>query len=331
VGKNSGIEWTHHTYNPWRGCTKVSEGCKFCYAETLSKRNHKVLGEWGPKGARVIASDSMWNEPVKWNREAEAAGERRRVFCASLADVFEGYDTMPEAAGPSVTGARMRLWRLIEATPALDWLLLTKRPENISKRVPPDWMVCGFPANVWIGTSVENQATADKRIPHLLNVPAKVRFLSCEPLLEGVNLPEEIGFCLACSKTVFDVDDCPFCGDRRIRYSNSYCLNESIHWVIAGGESGSQARPMHPSWARGLRDQCVEAKIPFFFKQWGEYAPILSGKNDCESVCVRSDTGVEVFGEILYEDCFMYRVGKKNAGRLLDGVEWNQFPQESGA
>lgn len=171
MAENSRIGWTTHTFNPWRGCTKVSDGCKNCYAEAMSKRNPKVLGIWGDQGTRVIASEAKWREPVKWNREAFAA-ERPRVFCASLADVFEN---RPELVEP-----RQRLFRLISETPNLDWLLLTKRPELITASLPQDWGQ-GWP-NVWLGTSVEDMRVA-QRADFLRVIPAAVRFISYEPAI----------------------------------------------------------------------------------------------------------------------------------------------------
>ena len=190
MAENSAIEWTRHTFNPWRGCTKVSAGCANCYAETMSGRNPKTLGVWGPNGTRVVASEAMWREPVKWDRAAKAAGERHRVFCASLADVFEDWQgPMMDSQGERVTtqvpgfavrlmtmqDVRIRLWKLILATPHLDWLLLTKRPQNIATMLRDVWFQIDSardsdprnarpfeaPSNVWLGTSVENQATAD--------------------------------------------------------------------------------------------------------------------------------------------------------------------------
>ena len=189
MGKNTKIEWATHTFNCWRGCTKVSEGCRNCYAESWSKRNLKVLGEWGPNGTRVIASEAMWREPRKWDRAAKEAGERHRVFCASMADVFEGSETMPKESWPQVRNARVRLFHLISETPNLDWLLLTKRPQNVMRFCHEErsWSE-SMPPNCWIGTSVEDQETADARIPHLLEIPARVRFLSMEPLLGEVDL-----------------------------------------------------------------------------------------------------------------------------------------------
>lgn len=234
MGKNSKIEWCSHTFNPWRGCTKVSDGCKNCYAETMSKRSPKTLGVWGDNGTRVIASQSYWKQPLRWNREAHAAGERQRVFCASLADVFED---RPELDAP-----RLRLLALIESTPFLDWLLLTKRPENVMPLIeraqshasvvpnPRAWLLRN--PWVWIGTSVENQKEL-WRVDELRKIPSSVRFLSVEPLLEDLGKVDLTG----------------------------------IHWMIVGGESGAGARPLHPDWARSLRDQCQTAGVPFFMKQ----------------------------------------------------------------
>lgn len=325
MGENSKIEWTHHTFNSWRGCVKVSPGCQHCYAESLSKRyGHDI---WGVDKPRIIASESYWKEPLKWNRDAEQAGERRRVFCASLADVFEDRADLIEP--------RARLWNLIAATPALDWLLLTKRPENMLRMVP--WMAsAGTPwANVWLGTTCEDQQRADQRIPHLLRVPAAVRFLSCEPLLGEVDLSFWFWATGPSSAGPWRYPS------GRIEYTGrgggmamSSKPAEEIHWVIAGGESGKGARPMHPDWARALRDQCVEAGVAFHFKQWGEWAPhnrlpstsdfgVLSPKGDW----YHKHTGWN--GRVEDPDtgeAYMLRYGKKHSGRLLDGREWNEFP-----
>lgn len=242
MGQNSNIQWTHHTFNPWRGCTKVSEGCAHCYAEKMSVRNPKVLSVWGPKGTRAIAAESYWKQPIAWNWAAKEAGERHRVFCASLADVFEGFDTLPESSAQPVTKARLRLFDLIEATPHLNWLLLTKRPENVEPilsgaaisgcRLARSWSRGKPPANVWLGTSVEDQPNADKRIPALLECPAAIRFLSIEPQIGPIDL------------------EC---------YPSTGCPTEwldrkpGIDWVIQGGESGLDARPFDIQWARDLR------------------------------------------------------------------------------
>lgn len=268
------IEWTSsrradgtvvpgYSFNPWRGCTKVSEGCRHCYALDLSKRNPAVLGQWGPQGTRVIAAESYWKLPLRWNKAAAQARERRRVFCASLADVFEGPETMLKSEWVKVEAARRRLFDLIELTPLLDWLLLSKRPQNIAAMLPLPWLEAPRP-NVWIGTSVEDQQTADERIPHLLKIPARVRFLSLEPLLGPVDLTYLLRH---------KDERCPYC-DSRIEGEAGRCWcgwshDSLIHWVIVGGESGPNARPMDLAWARSLRDQAQEAGVPFFFKQMG--------------------------------------------------------------
>jgi protein gp37 len=175
MGKKTNIGWTHHTFNPWRGCAKVSPGCAHCYAEAMAKRDPAILGTWGKEGRRIIASESSdtgWRAPVKWNRAAEQDGQRRRVFCASLADVFEDR--------PDLVAPRARLFRLIRQTPSLDWLLLTKWAERIGALLPPDWCD-GYP-NVWLGVSIESNDFAG-RADHLRAIPAAVRFISYEPAL----------------------------------------------------------------------------------------------------------------------------------------------------
>lgn len=246
--KNSTIEWTDATFNPWHGCVKVSPGCVNCYAESLDRRFGRAV--WGPAKTtpRMEMSDKYWAQPERWNAAAEKSGQRLRVFCASMADVFEDH--------PGVVDARARLCSLIERTPMLDWQLLTKRPENITRMVPAAWLDTP-PANVWYGTSVENQEYADKRIPELLKVPARVRFLSCEPLLGPVDLSEWMVFEGQYEKAEWMLA--------------KWRSSQPIDWVICGGESGHGARPMHPDWAGFLRDQCEAAGVAYFFKQWGEY------------------------------------------------------------
>jgi protein gp37 len=228
VARNSKIEWTDHTFNPWWGCTKVSPACKHCYAEAWSKRVGSAI--WGTRAPRRFFSDAHWDGPKSWNRDAKRSATRRRVFCASMADVFEDRRDLDEW--------RDKLFRLIGDTPWLDWLLLTKRPEKTSALVP--WG-SAWPTNVWLGTTVENQAWADRRLPELRAVPACIRFVSCEPLLGAIDLRS--------------------------------WLTNTIQWVIAGGESGPRARPTDPSWLRSIRDQCEAADVPFHFKQWGVWAP----------------------------------------------------------
>lgn len=224
MGENSKIEWTTHTFNPWWGCTKVSEACKHCYAEGWAKRVGQDV--WGPKVERRSFADAHWRGPLKWNAAAEDAPFRPRVFCASMADVFE------DRAELEVH--RRRLWALIEATPNLDWLLLTKRPQNVMRLAGwgSDW-----PTNVWFGTTVELQVRADELLPFLSVVPARVRFVSAEPLLGPLFIEPWLG--------------------------------STIDWVITGGESGPKARPASPEWFRSLMRQCMASRVPFHFKQWG--------------------------------------------------------------
>lgn len=280
MAENSKIEWTHHTFNPWWGCIKVSPACKHCYAETWARRVGMDL--WGRRSARRFFSDAHWREPEKWNQAAEQAGVRRRVFCASMADVFE--------ARLELDQWRARLWPLIERTPWLDWLLLTKRPENVASSVP--WGDT-WPRNVWLGTTAENQHWASKRIPALLRHPAKVLFLSAEPLLGPIDLTEWLARNQA----------------RR------------LHWVIAGGESGGKARPMNPAWAEAVRDHCLAAGVPFHFKQWGHWGPYANQPTKrVQTVEFRRDAAKPVM---------LFRVGKHAAGRVLDGRTWDGFPSQS--
>lgn len=289
MAEKSKIEWTDHTFNPWWGCTKVSAGCKHCYAEALSNRWKRA--EWGVNGVRVRTSEANWREPLVWNRKAAAAGRRERVFCASMADVFEVRES--HAQCDELQAWREDLFDLITETESLCWLLLTKRPQNILNTMR--WwarqggmeMVEGLLKRVWVGTSVENQAVADERIAHLLDVPAGVRFLSVEPLLGAVDLELYL---------------------------------HGIDWVIVGGESGHNARPMHPDWVRAIRDQCIAAGVPFFFKQWGEWLPLQTADE-------ASQYGTSKMVEA--ENMRWSKVGKHAAGRMLDGREWNEYPRPS--
>jgi protein gp37 len=282
MGKDTKIEWTHHTFNPWWGCAKVSPACDNCYAETWAKRVGAQV--WGTAAPRRFFSDTHWREPLQWNAAAAAAGVRERVFCASMADVFEKRRDLDIS--------RQRLWNLIEETRSLDWLLLTKRPENILAMTPwgDKW-----PKNVWTGTTVENQMHAAVRLPHLLRVPSCVRFLSCEPLLGEIDLSAFVK---------------P--GGGRF----------PIEWVIVGGESGFSARPMNPAWARNLRKQCVTAKIPFHFKQWGHWAPEELLTEEQKRTAHKT---LELEGQRFVA------VGKYIAGRILDNQTWDGFPMSANA
>lgn len=243
MGAITNIEWCDHTFNAWRGCTKVSDGCKFCYAERQSKRNPKTLGIWGDNGSRVVGSESYWAQPLTWERWALEAGDRARVFAMSLADVFEKRD---ELRAP-----RLRLFDLIRRTPHLDWLLLSKRPENTRDLVTQAaldcrrsdetcemlnaWLGGNPPPNVWLGTSVENHKVL-QRIEDLRDMPAVVRFLSIEPLLGPIPIRLDL---------------------------------KGIQWVIIGGESGPGARACYTNWIDDIVSECRRQDVAVFVKQLG--------------------------------------------------------------
>ena len=302
MAENSKIEWTHHTFNPWEGCQRVGPGCDHCYAEA---RDQRFTGgaHWGPGAPRRRTSPANWRKPLAWDRAAAAAGERHRVFCASLADVFDN------AVDPAW---RDDLWRLIERTPNLDWMLLTKRPGNIANMLPVPFDFERLYPNVWLGCTVVNQDEADRDIPKLLAVSAAVRFLSMEPLLG----PVDLGVAGR--------------GD------------SGLDLVIVGGESGPGARPMHPDWARSLRDQCQAAGVAFHFKQWGEWETALDREQDDPdwradysrkfadhgpTRWINLAGGGGFHGERFH---VMRRVGKASAGRLLDGRTWDEMPAQKG-
>ena len=310
MSENSKIEWTDHTFNPWIGCTKVSPGCDHCYAERDMADRLKVV-QWGPHGERVRTKPANWAKPLAWNRRHDEFfaqhGRRQRVFCASLADVFDN------AVDPAW---RADLLELIDQTPNLGWLLLTKRIGNVAGMLPNGWLMDH--ANVWLGASIVNQAEADRDIPKLLQVPARVRFLSMEPLLGSVDLK--------LSRPARDDDRQDLDG---------YCdtiitsVGAGLHWIIVGGESGPAARPMHPDWARSLRDQCAAAGVPFLFKQWGEWLPAIDGRSVLGKTLILEGAaplpdrpqwlGFEGGQQVA-------RVGKKAAGRQLDGAQHDGYP-----
>lgn len=222
MAENSKIEWTHHTFNPWIGCTKISPACDNCYAEVWDQRFNG--NRWGPHAPRKRTK--TWGQPLKFNRQAAEAGTRARVFCASLADVFDNHASIDPAW-------RRELWALVRQTPHLDWLMLTKRPQNILRYLPQDWGD-GY-SNVWLGTSTENRTEMLRRGKALSEVPARLRFWSAEPLLEDLGtIPAEI----------------------------------MPDWVIAGGENDPAFRSAEPDWFRTIRDQCAARDVPFLFKQW---------------------------------------------------------------
>lgn len=296
MATTTAIEWTDKTYNPWIGCTKVSSGCANCYAESLSLQKGFV-NEWGPKGTRHITQTAQ--SVLEWNQEAIEAGTRYTVFCASLGDVFE--------KNPALVQHRADLWRLIKQTPFLDWMLLTKRPENIASMLPEDWG-SGYP-HVSLMTSTEDQACFDKRVPVLQKVKSKRRALSVEPLLGPISIPAG-GL-------------------------------EGIDLVIVGGESGKDARPMNPEWVRELRDACAREGVAFFFKQWGNWTPDAShAKSDLSNVALftKDNPKPQLVNASISEELrkpmveahvgqVVYHVNnKKLTGKTLDGVVHTNHP-----
>jgi len=273
MGENSKIEWTTHTFNPWIGCARVSPACENCYAEVFAGRFD--VAKWGVAsagGTRKVTSIANWRLPTQWNEAAHKSATRARVFCASLADIFEDFNGRIIGKGLDKKHANLdfqrgRLFDLVEACEHLDFLFLTKRPENVRRMIRESWRSRGLPPNVWLGTTVEDQKRANERIDRLLETDAVVHFLSMEPMLG-------------------DVDVSPWLG--------------RINWVICGGESGSGARETQVEWARSLRDQCNEAKVSFFFKQWGNNAQVGNTNN-------------------------LVKLRTKNE-RLLDGKKWDQIP-----
>lgn len=375
MAENTNIEWTDHTFNPWEGCQKVGPGCDHCYAET---RNARFAGgqaiNWGPGAPRRRTSASNWNKPLKWNKQFEvqhaawqgfkqahpgltddeliAMGfikpRRPRVFCASLADVFDN----------AVSSEwREDLATLILGTPNLDWLLLTKRIGNAG-RMLGEMFLDGAPDNAWIGATIVDQEEADRDIQKLMKVPAAVRFLSMEPLLGPVNLEQacDLAEAQVCKGTWKDMADPIKCAAALRRGSVAL-----LDWVIVGGESGPGARPMHPEWARSLRDQCEDAGTDFLFKQWGEWKAVSQMEEPehrslyTSNVKAKPHESQENLDDIYGRRCTvpttvlhidgsthgitepmaflqgtepmqMLRAGKKAAGRMIDSRTHDAFP-----
>ena len=328
------IEWCDYTFNPWWGCTKVAAACDNCYAERQANR----FGKWFDDNPRRMFGDKHWAEPLKWNRKAASAGVRASVFCGSMCDVFED---RPELIEP-----RARVWKLIQDTPYLDWLLLTKRAGLMHEHLKDMQIHLTDHSNVWIGVTIENNAELAYRIREMFDQRTFLRkslstnsnrllpqvFLSIEPLLGPIALARHI--------------------------------LTHIDGVIVGGESGFWARPMHPDWARSIRDQCEAAGVKFFFKQWGEWVPtfpydsegdivmrsdgVITGRKTefspigrdnvpnpfgyigdgimCEGTTIRKCERDERLGR----EFTLGRVGKKNAGRLLDGRTHDELPWRTG-
>ena len=308
---------------------QVSPACRFCYAKAWDKRYGS--NSWGSKGERRMFGDKHWARPLKWNRDAERTGEQVRVFCASMADVFEDH--------PALVEPRARLWRLIEATPSLTWMLLTKRPENIAGMVP--WGDT-WPRSVWLGTSAETQKFTDQRLPVLLQHPAAVRFVSAAPLLGPVDLTEYLRLpCERCQgEGVVTVD-----GDVDYCYDCDQGYLPGLQWVITEGESGAKARPTHPDWFATIRDDCDMAEVPFHHKQNGEHGPYVPTVPDASHpdgrapdwdrkpswwVCRESGEAVRREADVPRTGSWVavYKVGVKAAGRLLEGELHDEFPRQ---
>lgn len=288
MGEKTGIEWTDATWNPVTGCTKVSPGCANCYIERTPpfRIGHRKFDEKGTTGVQL--HPDRLEQPLRWRKP-------RRVFVNSLSDLF--HDAIPFEYIDKV-------FRTMQMARQHTYQVLTKRPsrmqEFLTKHVSVRWGGFQWPEgakHIWLGVSVENQHFADERIPLLLQTPAGVRFISAEPLLSQVRLKWEW---VSRGK--------PLGGGPQINLREPWKQFEptpALDWVICGGESGPGARTMNPDWARLLRDQCQYAGVKFFFKQWGEFSPNVLGINDSYPPT---------------------RIGKKAAGRNLDGREWNELP-----
>ena len=325
---DSKIEWTEETWNPLRGCSRVSAGCDHCYAEGIAAR---FSGPGRPfEGvAKMVHGKPHWTGKIKLvpDKLSEPLGRRKPTtyFVNSMSDLF--HEGVPDEFID-------RVFAVMALCPQHTFQILTKRPERMAeylgmparealigqvvyrmsrpaKEVILEWSGLPLP-NVWLGVSVEDQATADERIPHLLSTPAAVRFVSYEPALGPVDFTEWLhdSDCEGSASTAKRLPEweCTCCDPPEIR----------LDWVICGGESGPGARPMHPDWPRSVRDQCLAAGVPFFFKQWGAYGPEQS------KPVVYTD--VYQGGVSMDSPCPMYRVGKKAAGRLLDGEEHDERP-----
>lgn len=346
MSKKTKIEWCDYTFNPWEGCQETGPGCDNCYAKARNARfGGGVAVNWGPGAPRRRTSPANWALPVKLDKRTGimqsawahgvdlhggdeaaciAAGyikpQRPKVFCASLADVFD--NAVP-------VEWRMDLFKLIADTPNLDWLILTKRIGNVMPMCSGDSLMFDLICErVWLGATIVNQEEADRDIPKLLEVPAAKRFLSMEPLLGPVDLNYAFGIPSGAGR-----GSCPMhlagIAPEGLRVKGQ----QHLHWVIVGGESGPGARPMHPDWARSLRDQCHTAGVPLMFKQWGEWAPHRTVAGGDEGGDLRrghvrylQGDGREPDGHFRKGDVAVARIGKKAAGRLLDGITHDGYP-----
>lgn len=295
MGTDSNISWTDHTLNLVRGCEEepltsvdlADSGCLNCYARTMATRNPKTLGVWGAEGTRVLASETIFAMPAKWNAVAKERGVKAKVFAYSLGDVFER-PARQDLLDVCET-ARSRFWPIIEKCDWLDFQLLTKRPQNIMDMVPKHWRD-GFPENVWVGTSCENQTAAEKRVPLLKQVPASVRWLSVEPMIGPINL--DLGRCDTHNREHVVIapeygEVCNECaadgwsGELSYNHWLDPCASidqAGINWIVCGGESGGKRRPFDVQWAIDLQRQCEQAGVAFFMKQDSAFKPGQQGR-----------------------------------------------------
>lgn len=317
MARNSAIEWCDHTCNFWTGCEHVSPACAGCYAESWAARAGRVFSE------RRRTSASTRSEPLKYQRDAPRFYRehlrRQLVFVNSLSDW---------ADNKVQQSWRDDIFLMAKRCPHVMFLLLTKRIGNAIKMLPADWGN-GYP-NVWLGITVVTQAEAARDIPKLLRTPAQLRFLSIEPMIEimflrSLAITERIRLdCLAGQITASGIPKEPreayAAGDRDMHVIDGI-IGRKIDWVIAGGESGGQARPSNVRWYRELRQDCQDTGVPFFFKQWGEWAPP-------DQVPVVGDSKPLRARHEYIEDCYVMRFGKKLAGGQLDGKEHKAWPRE---
>jgi protein gp37 len=338
MGETTGISWADGTFNIAIGCEKISEACAHCYAERdmeNPKYGRRFKGAWGPEKFRYMLSDGYWKKPLSWQRKLEKEGRRMRVFASSLCDIFENHAL--------IDAQRARLFELIQKTPNIDWLLLTKRIERAASLWP--WpSLEEVPKNIWIGTTVENQRRAVERIPWLLRIAAWRHFISCEPLLGSIGLISGIGGtqwlggqrgCAGMHHGI-GTPECP----AELHHHHDALCGPGIDWIIAGGESGPDAMPTNPNWVRFLETQARLNGVPFHFKQWGEWRPALPGEEisthngkarkpplfiDCNGHvhCCQEAAGPNAVPMVM--------VGKKKAGRLLEGQLYDAIPDSAAA
>jgi protein gp37 len=334
------IEWAHYTFNPWEGCVNISPACDGCYAQARDIRLHHAEN-WGKDALRLFHVDSYWKQPAKWNREAEAAGEIRNVFVGSLCDIMEDRRDLD--------APRDRVFALFEVLKWLNLMLVTKRPQNFRRLLPKRWTDAGnykqnFPTNVWGIVTVESPEY-EWRIAELLKFDFAVCGVSYEPALAAVNFAPwmmraglqpngGIGYCcqkcgrrVSMSRASADVVQCT-CGAPKGYWCGSF---RSLNWLIAGGESEQvhhKARPSHPDWFRGARDQAEAARVAFLFKQWGQWRPRDGEAANAGMICLTDKAeDSQILVSAGENPVWMESVGKRISGRLLDGKEWNGIPE----